>query len=80
MIYAHCTIGSCILQSYFFTYCFRIDWGMETFCFGIVESPDTTWSAISVRELTMIKNPDSNNVTFKLSRLIRVRYWWFMKF
>jgi len=46
-------------------------------CFGVIESPDTTdWSTMIVIKPTLMKNPDSNNIAFKLGLLITIPFWW----
>ena len=79
-IQLHCSERSCVLDVYYATNLFAVDWSMELLFFGVVESPDSTmWIVIIEQIPRTIYKEDCNNISLKANFLVEVIVcWWFV--
>ena len=68
----HCRVRRGIFDPYLITLLGGIDRRMVALWLCIIESPDGSWRFVSVRETTMIKNPDSNKIALEWFNLIGI--------
>ena len=72
----HCRVRSCVRQFYHGADRLGIDRTTVLPFLGVKKSPDGFGSAVGIRKLAMITDPDSRKITLELSNLIGITFWW----
>lgn len=76
----HCRVWRCTLNIYTLTNGLAIDGCEVFFCFCIVESPDAFNARLAtIVKVRVVNNPDSNNVSLEIFKIIRVILGWTMR-